>query len=279
MKKLGFVILLLASVLNAGCQAIPQKKPNIGFSPLPNDNHGRVLVSSLYVPVNEPGVTAYYLLGALAGAKTDIRYYASVFDVTDGIHYIGEIGNGGALYGKDREYIGPWLEYDAPIGKRTLMLSSHGGSKLITHVDFIEVNIEPNKIKDIAISQAGFMRFPYLTEIKFEDKHRKFCSALVGKDTETMVNEVESYKAANNIDPLAKDFNSYCLGLAQLANVIVPNEASIKNFEGIKPAVETAKGNNYASWRSKQDKNPGYDLMHLYDVIKPKQSTGLTGQL
>lgn len=142
--KLGkYILLVVVLVWLAGCQTVPLYTVKPGFGEVPEPGKGRVRITVFHIPKDEPGVKLYRFLGALAGANTRVRYRASIYDVTDGVTYIGTISNDGYA---------EWLEYDAPAGQRILMLTQ-AGRKLFPadgdspYTDFIKINVSADSVE------------------------------------------------------------------------------------------------------------------------------------
>lgn len=272
--KLPVPALLLPMCLTlAGCQSVPIASSRAGFAPLPTDGHGRVLASVFQLPKDEPGVKLFLVLGALGGAQTQVPFGASLYDVTDGLRYLGSLDSRGAYHGA----AGGWLEYDAPAGRRTFMLASGNGAfpRGGMHTDFIEIDVVPGQVRHLALSQYGYMRRPYLGEIRMEERHRAYCSGLVTDNYKQARADIAGYMAAQGMDPHARDFAHYCLDLALRVQVSVPNGEAHKQFEAARADLETARAQGYPAWQRQTEKPAPYDLMRSYAPPPKPESDSL----
>ncbi len=230
------------------------------------------MITVFQIPKDEPGVQLFYILGALAGAKTQVPLYASVYDVTDDIHYIGSLRS---LYSYDLQ--APWLEYEAPMGRRTLMLTSAGGqlfpteSSLLPHVDFIEINVEPDADRYVVLSQYGFMKFPYFGEVFIENRHWNGCLALEVKDIRARQEIVENYMKANSINSNARDFSRFCQMLSSPKNILLPNDHAKSQYAQAKPEIEKLRAERYEKWQRENERRLPYNLMKIYEPINQAQ--------
>ena len=183
-----------------------------------------------------------------------------------------------------------WIEVDLPVGKHTLMLTNNGFTKANpSQTDFIEVNVEPQQVKHVSISQYGIIRLPYLGEIQLAQKHYDFCTSLPTVDytknsdirtaaykkrTET----IQAYMASNAISPKATDFADYCQALTEQQPIHKASEAEIKAFEADKVTPMNIKTSHYKSWQEQTEKPLRYDLMHEYEAPKKVESGLVHGQ-
>lgn len=257
---------LLFTLLTA-CQSVPIASTKSQFLQQPTSGHGRVLITTLHIPEDEPGVQLFYILGALAGANTQVPLQASVYDVTNGIHYIGSL-MGRHPYG--------WLEYEAPMGQRTLMLTSTGNqlfpteNSLLPHVDFIEINVEPGTSRYVVLSQYGLLKMPYFGEVFIENKHWNGCLALDEKNPRKRREVVENHMKVNSINTYARDFSHFCEMLSTSKNVLSPNDHAKEQFAQVKPVIEKLRIERFEKWQSENERRLAYDLMRIYEPVVHK---------
>lgn len=273
MKSRVLAVLLPVFLTLAGCQSVPIASSRAGFAPLPTDGHGRVQVSVFHIPKDEPGVKLFLVLGALGGAQTQVPFGASLYDVSDGLRYLGSLDSRGAYYGAP----GGWLEYDAPAGRRTLMLASGNGAfpRGGMHTDFIEIDVVPGQVRHLALSQYGYMRRPYLGEIRMEERHRAHCAGMAADHPKQARASIAEYMAAQGINPHARDFANYCLDLALRVQVSVPNAEALKQFEAARADLEAARAQGYPAWLKQAEKPAPYDLMRSYEPPPKPESDSL----
>lgn len=262
------VFMLIMVLLLSGCQSMPPvHTQKVGFAGPPPQG-GKVLVNAFHIPKDEPGVTLFYVLGALGGANTQVPFSAAVFDVTDEIRYVGLLDSGSRYYGG-----GEWLEYDAPLGKRLFMLVAGQGEfpdgRKGRHVDFAEVDVQPGATRSLAISQYGFTKMPYFGEIVMAPEHRQFCQSLQSGGAGKPRDAILSYMQEQGINSNARDFVNYCMATA-LQRVRVPNEHAYQRFAEHRAAFTALFTERYPDWKKEQKEPPvAYDLMRDYT---PKQS-------
>ena len=279
-KLISAVVLLVLTSYHLTVMAAAPVATNNGFSPLPTEQNGRILISGYRIPKSEPGISAYYLLAALSTPNTQVPFKATIYDVTNEPQLVGELS--GMQWGVGlspaqwRGYGDGWLEFDAPVGKHLLMLIVDGmvkGSSF--HTDMIEVNVEPQKVTHVSLSQYGFMRFPYFGEIVLDQKHYDFCTSLFGKELEKAHASISQYMVTNNIDAKSTDFANYCQALYMQTSNIKPNDTLIKKFAAEKTSVEEIKTSHYKSWTQQPEKPVQYDLMKAYEEPKKATTNGL----
>ena len=239
-----------------------------------------MLINTYKIPKDEAGVKALHILGILfAGNKyKPTPFSADIYDVTDGIHYVGAIeALEPVLDVRDswKQYTGAWLEYDAPAGKRTLMLANFQGisSGIDLFHDFIEITVVPNKVQHISLSQYGVFRKPYFGIINFSDDNYKFCSTLPDADDKNLHELINNYMLSTNINIKAWDFANYCLALGKNVNVLTTTTAGLARFDTIKDKANDVFNKNYSLWKNQHDQVIEYDLMKVYE--EPKQQSGL----
>lgn len=260
-----FVLALSVLTLSA-CQTVPlYDTTQKAFSTPASKESGLIRINTFQIPKDEPGATLFLILVAAGGGNIHHPISASVFDVTDETLYIG-------TFGFNRNVLGGWVEYEAPVGKRTLMLTLAGKSNIFTqnlgmpHTDFIEVDVKPAGVSHVALSRYGISRFPYLGEIVIMDKHREYCLALIGKRGDRK-EAIEQYMADNNINTYARDFKAYCLELSDTKNVQVANDEARKQFAEQRSRIEAMRKEAYSKWQAEGEKRSSYDLMRSYQPV------------
>ena len=261
-------------------------KTNLGFSPLPAADKGRVLISGVRIPKTEPAVSAFYIFGMLSTPKTDVPFNGHIYDVTNTPILVGGISgsqHGGITPSMSQNASG-WIELDLPIGKHLLMITTDGFTKGTSlHTDFIEVMVEPNVVKHVSISQYGFMRFTYLGEILLEQKHYDFCTSLPTVDYtkssdirtaayKKRTEAIQAYMVSNAISAKATDFADYCQALTEQQPIHKASEAEIKASEADKVTPMNIKTSHYKSWQAQTEKPLHYNLMHEYEAPKKVES-------
>ena len=267
-------------------------KTNLGFSPLPAADKGRVLISGVRIPKTEPAVSAFYIFGMLSTPKTDVPFNGHIYDVTNTPILVGGISgsqHGGITPSMSQNASG-WIELDLPIGKHTLMITTDGLTKGTSlHTDFIEVIVEPNVVKHVTISQYGFMRFTYLGEILLEQKHYDFCTSLPTVDYtkssdirtaayKKRTEAIQAYMVSNAISAKATDFADYCQALTEQQPIHTASAELIKQFEADKTIPQQIKTSHFKSWQEQTEKPIRYDLMHEYEAPKKVESGLAHGQ-
>jgi hypothetical protein len=152
----------LATLLSA-CQTAPKNLASIKDDQAPDQ--ARIMVTPMLVS-GASGDAAFAML--FGGGTTP--FAAALYDATDAeprlIGFIG--GSARSLYDQ------PLIAYDAPPGKRVVMLvmpKAFGGY----HVDFAEVNVAAGQIGFIAISQFGALDRPYLKTVDLDTSFLKSC--------------------------------------------------------------------------------------------------------
>lgn len=275
MRVFGTLLMGFICVLVVGCKTIPAYDVKNGFTSAPAKNKGRILISTFRIPKEETGVSIFKFLGALGGANTNTKYSASIYDVTNDIQYIGTISS--SNYDTARSFFNQkWVEYNPPVGKRLLMLTS--GFSVFPdendspHIDFVEVEARENKTNHVAITQYGYTQMPYFGIVKMSRGNYQFCSNLSKKiPAKTLMLNIKNYMKSNKIDEHAIDFQKYCLSLAKEAKVILAKKETRKLFLKSKPSLSTLKNDNYDQWLKSEDKLPPYNLMKSYKPDKEEE--------
>lgn len=266
-----WVVLVLFLLSLSACQTVPlyDAAPK-AFSVPSSKENGLICINPFQIPKNEPGATLFLILVAAGGGNIHHPISASVFDVTDETRYIGTVGfnrNG---------VLGGWVEYEAPVGKRTLMLTLAGNSSVFTqnlgisHTDFIEVEVKPGGVNHVVLSRYGISRYPYLGEIVITDKHREYCLALTGRLGDRK-DAIEQYMADNNINRYAWDFRSYCLALSEPRIVQTANEEARRQFAEQRSHIDAVRKETYSKWQTEGEKRLPYDLMRSYQPVNEEQ--------
>lgn len=247
---LGSILILLA-----GCSApLATLKPE--FTPLSAtpENKGHVLFSLFDVPKGNGELFLRFMFGYPQGIE------ASVFDVTDGLIYLGSFQPAKG---------GNFIEYDAPVGKRIFMLTFPNFPKplALDHTDFIEAVVTKNNTTHIALSQYGLRKMAYFTEIKMQDKNFDYCSHLTGK-YDIRDENINKYMSAEKIDENAKVFMSYCRALSNnFKSILTPNTAGYTMFEQNKIKVQSLKEKYMPEWKEH------YVRIEPFDLLRPIQTT------
>ncbi len=249
------LLIIVVICFLTGCQGVPLYSAQNAWSPHNND-HGSIRINIFGIPKSEPGVTLFYLAGALAGSDVNNRFSASIYDITDETQYLGTIDQ--FMYG--------WLEYNAPKGKRLLMLLSGGGalSTSVYSSSFLELEVLEGKSNYVAVSFKGFTRQPYLGEITIRQKDADFCESLIGKEKKLLKPLVYDYMKTNDIEQYAHDFSRYCFTLASPNWIYKPNEVSISNFNAVKSEIEQIKTRELEKWNNAKESYVYYGLMKTY---------------
>lgn len=258
--NLHFIKLILALPLAlAGCQTVPPPEGRATFSAPTSDHNGQIRISAFHIPKDEHGVKLFFILAAVGGADTNRPFGGSVFDISGETRYLGDLHSG------IRAFRRPWIEYETPVGKRTLMLVEPATH----HVDFIEIEVKPGGVSHIALSQYGFLRLPYLGEVLMSDVNRKYCESLTGKPSEREKSAI-SYMAANGIDSNARDFERFCRLLSDPKYIVTPM-AETKEYLKLKPQIEKLRAEHYEKWKSEAEKRAPYDLMRSYQPVNAQE--------
>ena len=259
-----------------------------GFSPLPAADKGRVLISGVHIPKTEAGVSIFYVLGMLSTPQqtSGAPFGVTIYDVTNELTLIGYMSGTQSGIGipSMRANSAGWIELDLPVGKHTLMLTNYGFTKASpSQTDFIEVMVEPQKVKHISLSQYGIIRLPYFGEILLEQKHYDFCTSLQGDDATKSANNrdvaykkrletIQTYMASNAISAKATDFADYCQALTEQLPIHTAYAELIKQFEADKSITQQIKASHFKSWQAQTEKPIRYDLMHEYEAPKKVES-------
>ena len=266
-------------------------KTNLGFSPLPAADKGRVLISGVHIPKTEAGVSIFYVLGMLSTPQqtTGVGFNATIYDVTNEPTLIGNMTGQQSGIGGPSMFANSagWIELDLPVGKHTLMLTNYGFTKANpSQTDFIEVNVEPQQVKHISLSQYGIIRLPYFGEILLAQKHYDFCTSLPALDNinssdirkttyKKRLEAIQAYMASNAISAKATDFVDYCQALTEQQPIHHASDVEIKAFEADTDTPNNIKTSHYKSWQEQTEKPLRYDLMHEYEAPKKVGSSGL----
>ncbi|MFA7242405.1 MAG: hypothetical protein WC091_20010 [Sulfuricellaceae bacterium] len=252
---------LIASIclLLAGCQSVPYYERQPQFSPAPQPNQGRLLISRFNIPKADIGLFLYALLAPQQPPSRMFQRMISIYDVTEEIRYIGTM--------TDDDY-STWLEYNVHAGMRTLMLTrtlSHlfpaqGGHE---HTDFLEIEVQPGVTHHVAISTHGFNQETYFGQLTIEDRHRDACSSFGKLGYRPLNDAIEAYMTQNGIHPQADTFKPYCRSLAR-PYIVKPNANALSEFNKARPAIEALRKNNYTAWKQEGEK-----AYAPYDVARP----------
>ena len=269
-------------------------KTNLGFSPLPAADKGRVLISGVHIPKAEAVVSIFYVLAMLSTPQqaTGVGFNATIYDVTNEPILLGNLtGQQSGISTRSMFYNSAgWIEVDLPVGKHTLMLTNNGFTKANpSQTDFIEVNVEPQQVKHISLSQYGIIRLPYFGEIQLAQKHYDFCTSLPALDNinssdvrkatyKKRLEAIQAYMASNAISAKATDFADYCQALTEQQPIHKASEAEIKAFEADKVTPMNIKTTHYKGWQEQTEKPLRYDLMHEYEAPKKVESGLAHGQ-
>ena len=269
-------------------------KTNLGFSPLPAADKGRVLISGVHIPKTEAGVSIFYVLGMLSTPQqtTGVGFNATIYDVTNEPILVGNMtGQQSGISTRSMFYNSAgWIELDLPVGKHTLMLTNNGFTKANpSQTDFIEVNVEPQQVKHVSLSQYGIIRLPYFGEILLAQKHYDFCTSLPALDNinssdvrkatyKKRLEAIQAYMVSNAISAKATDFADYCQALTEQQPIHKASEAEIKAFEADKVTPMNIKTSHYKSWQEQTERPLRYDLMHEYEAPKKVESGLAHGQ-
>lgn len=259
-RTLAFLALPLAFAL-VGCQTVPLTETSrTAFSNPASGQWGQVRIGSFHIPKEEPGIKLTHFL--LGGPNLNRPFNASIFDTTGEMRYLGTLPVGWPF----------WLEYEAPVGKHTLMLTAGPAMQRIDwqNVDFIEIDVKPGGINHVALSRYGFLSYPYLGEVQISDSNRKYCESLTGKPGEREKSAM-AYMAANGIDPNAKDFVRFCLELSAPKRIVNPTEEAHRQFEEFKPQLEKLRVARREKWKREAEKREPYDLMLSYQPANTQE--------
>ena len=170
------------------------------------------------------------------------------------------------------------------------MLTNYGFTKASpSQTDFIEVNVEPQQVKHITLSQYGIIRLPYFGEIQLAQKHYDFCTSLPALDNinssdvrkatyKKRLEAIQAYMASNVISAKATDFADYCQALTEQQPIHTASAELIKQFEADKTIPQQIKISHLKSWQEQPEKPIRYDLMHEYEAPKKVESGLAHGQ-
>lgn len=280
-----FAFLLNLTFINSwavAAESQPVMDKHAGFSALPDQTQGRILVSAYLIPKSQGAAFGFYLLGALAGAPQagGHPFNVTLYDVTDedpkliGMMSAQHGMSGGNPANMDYRY--GWIEYNAPVGKRIVMLTTKGLSKGSSlHTDFIEVNVEPGKVTHVTLSQYGIMRFAYFGEIDLSASNYQFCSGLAGSDKQKVKDTISQFMSEHDMPSNTRDFANYCRALAEQDSVLQPADTLVQKFEDEKSSVVAIKNDQYVNWTRQAEKPEHYDLMKAYEDKKLARDNAL----
>lgn len=209
--------------------------------------------------------------------------FVHLFDVTDQVEYIGTLPGdpfSGALF--DVAF-GTFLEYNAPVGRRTFMLvfedvtllSSNGLDKY--HTDFIQVNISKDHLTHISVAyryhESEFLSdashnliangglWPFFTEIKMDDKYFQSCTNIIG-DRESRINQINEYMTSQSINLNQKYFKNYCGMLcSRFRDILSINENANQEFEKNKNIFINLKEERLPRWQKTIRRNSIFPLI------------------
>lgn len=270
-KLTVFFMILTITLGLSGCQSVPLVEVSkTGFSAPPSSQAGLVRIGTFYIPKDEHGARLFHLLVLVGGGNVNHVVGASIFDITDEMHYVGTLFAGGT-----HEFLPGWFEFETRPGIRTLMLvegypgkiAAPSGS-IIQHVDFIEIDTRPGSINQVVLSRYGVMRKLYLGEVRISDTNRKFCEELTGKPRDRE-KSAKAYMTANGIDPNAIDFVSFCRTLSDHKQIVRPTDEARRQFTELKPQLEKLRVEHYEKWKREAEKRAPYDLMRSYEALEP----------
>lgn len=276
-KLLTCCQVLFLAILLAGCQTLPLTEtvgraftPSLPDKPL-------IRITEFPIPRDEPGVKLVHFLVGGPGLGQPIG--ASIYDVTDEIHYLGNLALDGVSASRSTV---SWLEYQPPAGRRILMLveappkntvALTGGGPL-RQVDFIEVEAQPGKVKFIALTRHGFLSKPYFGEIEISETDRNACENLTSPSEESRdawkarLERIDTYMAARGIDQYTRDFRLFCHALSAPRRIVAPTAEAMKQYAAIKSDIEAARNANYQKWKAESTKSAPYDLMKSYRPVE-----------
>ena len=240
MKKLRATFVLLLLVLMVGCNSVPTHTVSKDFySPI--EKKGIVLFTPFRVPKEEGGVKLFLAFSALSGAQTP-KFRAAVYDVTEQTRYLGSVVMGQGL--------GQWLEAEVPLGKRTFMVNVEGTS----HADFVEVTVNPGGIKYVALSPEGFLRYPYMHELKVRPELASPCVNLAAESKSGVSKAIEKKMRQLGLSEDMKYYSRFCYALApSIRNIYKPNNEGQKEFRKYIAKIGKLRNEGYREWLAERD--------------------------
>lgn len=247
-------------VLLTGCSApLSTLKPEfIPLAATPKDK-GHVIFSLFDIPKGNGELFIRFMFGMPRGIN------ASVYDVTDGLIYLGSF---------EADKGGGFIEYDAPLGKRVFMLAFPEFPKplAIDHTDFIEVDVSKEKTSHVALSQQGLRQMSYFSELELEDRHFEYCTGLTGK-YDIREENIEKYMSTERIDINAKYFMGYCRTLSNnFRRILTPNSNGYEMFEQNKIKVQSLKEKYMPEWKQNYVKQQPFNLFQPYKFFQAASS-------
>lgn len=271
---------LFLAVLLAGCQTLPlTESVGTAFTSTSPDKP-RIRITEFPISKDEPGTKLVHFLVGGPGLGQPIG--ASIYDVTDEVHYFGNLVLGGVYVSRGTV---SWLEYQAPAGRRILMLveappkntvALTGGSPL-RQIDFIEVEAQPGKVKFIALTRHGFLSKPYFGEIQISETDRNTCESLTTPSEESRdawkarLERIDTFMVASGIDQYTRDFRLFCHTLSAPRRIVAPTAEAIKQYAAIKADIEAARDANYPNWKAESTRHAPYDLMKIYRPVEREE--------
>ncbi|WP_294921256.1 hypothetical protein [Sulfuricurvum sp.] len=248
--------------LLVGCSApLSTLKPELTPSKAVPADKGHILISLFDVPKGYGELWTRFVFGMPRGIN------ASVYDVTDGLTYLGSFG-AGAVNG------GNMIEYNAPLGKRTLMLTFQDFPKVfsLNHTDFIEVIATKDHSTHIALSQYGITQMPYFREMIIQEKDFNFCSNLTGKN-ETSEENIRKHMLSEKIDEKAKSFIPYCRSLSNdYRKILIPNTNALEMVEKYKLKINSMKETDLPKWQQNYIKSEPFDVLKVIETTAPENN-------
>lgn len=240
MKKLRATFVLLLLALIGGCNSVPTHTMSKDFYS-PVSNSGIVLFTPFRVPKQDTGA-GLFLMAAMFGGAQVPEYRAVVYDVTDRTQYLGSVTTGIGL--------GQWLEAEVALGKRTFMVNVEGTS----HADFVEVSVNPDGIKYVALSPEGFSRYPYMYELKVRPELISPCVNLPVESKSGVSDAIETKMRQLGLSEDMKHYSRFCYALApSIRNIYKPNSEGQKEFRKNIAKIGKLRDEGYREWLAERD--------------------------
>ena len=240
MKKLRATFVLLLLALIGGCNSVPTHTMSKDFYS-PVSNSGIVLFTPFRVPKQDTGA-GLFLMAAMFGGAQVPEYRAVVYDVTDKTQYLGSVVTGSGL--------GKWLEAEVPLGKRIFMVNVEGTG----HTDFVEVSVNPDGIKYVALSPEGFSRYPYMYELKVRPELASPCVNLATESKFGVSKAIEKKMRQLGLSEDMKYYSRFCYALApSVRNIYKPNSEGQKEFRKHIAKIGKLRNEGYREWLAERD--------------------------
>lgn len=240
-------------VAMVGCKSVPTYTESKHLN-APSSNSGTVLFKPFKVPKKEAGVKLVSFLAALSGSNLP-AYSTSIYDVTDGIRYVGLVAAGGSNGNFDR-----WVKAEVPEGRRVFMLHVEGTSR----TDFAEVVVRPGNIEFIALSPEGLGRYPHMRPLLVQYEHIAPCMRAKAQNRKDLRDEVSAIMHRFGFTREHSYYESLCLSISPYSRrVNILNEEGFKRFEERKEKISGLKIQYYNEW--KQERDP--ELRIPFDIL------------